>query len=167
MADGPRQTPGGPCAACGAVFTRALSWSGRGEEKYCSSRPCQRVGEERGHIRRQAAAAGGANVADGREFRSGMMLLKLAEIMATRIFDVGELRGEVQMSNKVPEANRRLHMLVYGKVRLDESDERGRWAHWWMTAEQLQEQETVTADDLKDARKAYRDREDALWAGDE
>ena len=41
------------------------------------------------------------------------------------------------------------------------------WAHWWMTAEQLQEQETVTADDLKDARKKYRDREDALWAGDE
>jgi hypothetical protein len=96
-----------------------------------------------------------------------MMLLKLAEIMATRIFDVGELRGEVQMSNKVPEVNRRLHLLVYGKVRLDESDERGRWAHWWMTSEQLQEQESVTADDLKDARKKYRDREDALWAGDE
>ena len=95
------------------------------------------------------------------------MLLKLAEIMATRIFDVGELRGEVQMSNKVPEANRRLHMLVYGKVRLDESDERGRWAHWWMTAEQLQEQEKVSTDEVKDARKAYREREDALWAGDE
>ena len=43
----------------------------------------------------------------------------------------------------------------------------GRWAHWWMTSEQLQEQESVTADDLKDARKKYRDREDALWAGDE
>ena len=35
-----------------------------------------------------------------------------------------------------------------------------------MTAEQLQEQEKVSTDEVKDARKAYREREDALWAGD-
>ena len=70
-----------------------LVWQGRGEVLQLA--PLPTGWEERGHIRRQAAAAGGANVADGREFRSGMMLLKLAEIMATRIFDVGELRGEV------------------------------------------------------------------------
>ena len=170
MADGPRETPGGPCAACGAVITRALSWSGRGEEKYCSSRPCQRVGEDKGHIVRRAAAGGSAaraNGADGRDFLFDMELLKLSEIIATRIFKTGQLRGEVGFSNKVPADDRRLHLLIYGKVRLNEEDEKGRWGHWWLTAEQLQEQEAVTTDDLKDARKKYREREDALWAGDE
>ena len=123
MADGPRQTPGGPCAVCGIGFTRALAWSGRGPEKYCSSRPCQRAGEEAGHIRRTACAGGAAqaNVADGREFLTDMELLKLGEIISTRIFNLGQLRSEVGFSNKVPADDRRLHLLIYGKVRLNES----------------------------------------------
>ena len=36
-----------------------------------------------------------------------------------------------------------------------------------MTAEQLQEQEKVSSDEIKDARKEYRELEDALRAGDE
>ena len=104
---------------------------------------------------------------DGREFLIDMELLKLGEIISTRIFNLGQLRSEVGFSNKVPADDRRLHLLIYGKVRLNEEDEKGRWGHWWMTAEQLQEQEKVSTDEVKDARKAYREREDALWAGDE
>ena len=114
----PRQTPGGPCAACGSGFTRALSWSGRGTEKYCSSRPCQRKGEQAGHIIRFSRAAGGparADGVDGREFLTDMELLKLGEIISTRIFNLGQLRSEVGFSNKVPADDRRLHLLIYGK----------------------------------------------------
>ena len=78
---------------------------------------------------------------DGREFLTDMELLKLGEIISTRIFNLGQLRSEVGFSNKVPADESRLHLLIYGKVRLNEEDEKGRWGHWWMTAEQLQEQE--------------------------
>ena len=103
-------------------------------------------------------ASGGparADGADGRDFLIDMELLKLGEIVSTRIFAAGELKCEVGFSNKVREESRRLHLLIYGKVRLNEEDERGRWGHWWMTAEQLQEQEKVSADEVKEARKAY------------
>ena len=54
------------------------------------------------------------------------------EIIPTRIFNLGQLRSEVGFSNKVPADDRRLHLLIYGKVRLNEEDEKGRWGHWWV-----------------------------------
>ena len=77
----------------------------------------------------------------------------------------GALRGVVQNENVVPEDDRELHLLVYGKFLRALDDKKGGWGHYWMTAEQLRAQEKISDDVRKDAaRDAYRAAEDELWA---
>ena len=104
---------------------------------------------------------------DGREFLIDMELLKLGEIISTRIFNLGQLRSEVGFSNKVPADESRLHLLIYGKVRLNEEDEKGRWGHWWMAAERAAGAgEGVHRRGQGRAQGLPRTR-GRLWAGDE
>ena len=93
-----------------------------------------------------------------------MELLELEMIAATRIFKAGALRGVVQNENVVPEDDRELHLLVYGKFLRTLDDKKGGWGHYWMTAEQLRLQEKISDDVRKEARDAYRAAEDELWA---
>ena len=101
---------------------------------------------------------------DGRDFTEEMELIELEMIAATRFFKAGALLGEVQNNNKIPQDDRVLYLLVYGNVLLDLNDTKGRWGHYWMTAEQLRAQEKISDDVRKEARDAYRAAEDELWA---
>ena len=74
------------------------------------------------------------------------------------------MRGVVQNENVVPEDDRELHLLVYGKFLRALDDKKGGWGHYWMTAEQLRAQEKISDDVRKEARDAYRAAEDELWA---
>ena len=55
----PSFVEGGPCAnpSCAATFTRATSWSGNADYKYCHKRGCIRAGKEAGHITERAVKA--------------------------------------------------------------------------------------------------------------
>ena len=155
---------GGPCEACGATTTKAVAWSGQaGGPRYCHRRPCQRAGEAAGHIvrRAQAALARAREEDDGRRFEDGMLLIDLKEIVSTRIYDHGALRGVVASRSKVPSTARVLQFLVYGEYKLTEEDEGGR-AYYWMDIQQLKASENVTDEALEEARRAYRAAEDAL-----
>ena len=164
----PRQTPGGPCAACGSGFTRALSWSGRGTEKYCSSRPCQRKGEQAGHIIRFSRAAGGparADGVDGREFLTDMELLKLGEIISTRIFNLGQYRSEVR-GGLLEQGAGRQPPAALADLRQGAPERGGRERALGPLVDDRRAAagagEEVSTDEVKNARKAYREREDAL-----
>ena len=59
-----------------------------------------------------------------------MELLELEMIAATRNFKAGALRGVVQNENVVPEDDRVLHLLVYGKFLRALDDKKGGWGHY-------------------------------------
>ena len=155
---------GGPCAKCGSVTTGAGGWYGQaGGPRYCHKRPCQRVGEQAGHIRRRPKAALDRERAeeDAGVFEEGMELIELKEIVASRIYKSGALRGTVAARSKIPAASRALLYLIYGEFKLTEEDEGGR-AYFWMNMEQLQDCENLEEEALEEARLAYRRAEDAL-----
>jgi len=105
---------------------------------------------------------------DGAEFFEGKNeLLKLKEIVASRHFAAGRLRGEVAASNKVPSEERMLYLLVYGKFMRDVDDEEGGRGYFYMTVEQLYSQEKISAEVIKEARDDFRARDDALWVREE
>lgn len=155
---------GGPCHACQATVTKSSSWYGNAEFKYCHHRGCRRAGEEAGHIIKRAAKKQKLAGIDGRIFDSTHMAVIEADyIAATRFFAAGALDGEVASRNEVPEEERALQMLVYGRFLLDESDKKGKWAHFWMDPEDLLSAEHVDAESVTAMRRAYRAEEDRLW----
>ena len=154
---------GGPCAACGATFTRASSWSGSGENKYCHLRGCIREGIEAGDIVQRAKKQKVSTGAEARIFDADeMRLLKAEYVASTRLFAAGALDGDVAASNEVPDEERVLMLLVYGKIKRNSNDKKGCWGHFWIEAEELQEQ-GFSEEQLQELRDEYRNEEDRLW----
>ena len=163
----PSYVEGGPCESCAATFTRATSWSGNADYKYCHKRGCIRLGKEAGHITERAAKKQKLAGVDTRVFDSvHMELLEAGYIASTRFFAAGALDGEVAASNEVPEEERVLQLLVYGLFKRDEKDLKGAWAHYWMDPEQLQESEHISSQRVQELRTAFRAEEDRLWAAE-
>ena len=155
----------GPCQHCQAGFTRATSWSGITDARYCHRRECIRAGKAAGHIAERAAKKQRLAGVDARVFDSEQMVLMEAQYIAlTRVFAAGALDGEVAASNEVPEEERVLQFLVYGLFQRDETDKKGAWAHFWLDPEQLQASEHVDAERVQQLRTAFRAEEDRLWA---
>ena len=119
------------CLGCGSTSTATKSWYGRAPNHYCHKRGCRRKGVEAGHIiPRTAPVAEKPSGGDGLAFNEDMELLELEMIAATRNFKAGALRGVVQNENVVPEDDRVLHLLVYGKFLRALDDKKGGWGHY-------------------------------------
>ena len=153
-----RRDEGVICAGCGGDSTRAAGWSGKpGGPRYCHKRPCQRAGEEAGHITRRAQVRSSKSRVEETEcveFGLDLELLELKEIVASKIFKEGSLRGVIARRSQVSMEERTLRLLVYGKFKLGERDPGG-FDYVWMTVEQILECENVTQEEVDDARMAW------------
>ena len=91
-----RRDEGVICEGCGGDSTKAAGWSGKpGGPRYCHRRPCQRAGEDAGHITRRAqvrSSKSRVEETECSEFGLDLELLELKEIVASKIFKEGSLQ---------------------------------------------------------------------------